>query len=100
MSVESVMPSNHLIFGRPLLLPSVFPSIRVFTNELALHIMWPKYCKSYRKLNMLANDICVNTFIRLPKSHPNLSINELPLGLLLFLLQGDALLSLRKVMLW
>ena len=45
MSIESVMPSNHLILCRPLLLlPSVFPSIRVFSNESALHIRWPKYC--------------------------------------------------------
>ena len=44
MSTESVMPSNHLILCRPLLfLPSIFPSIRVFSNELALHIRWPKY---------------------------------------------------------
>ena len=43
MSSESVMPSNHLILCRPLLLPSIFPSIRVFSNESALHIRWPKY---------------------------------------------------------
>ena len=43
MSVESVMPSNHLVLCCPLLLPSIFPSIRVFSNELALHIRWPKY---------------------------------------------------------
>ena len=44
MSTESVMPSNDLIFCRPLLLsPSIFPSIRVFSNESALHIRWPKY---------------------------------------------------------
>ena len=44
MSIESVKPSNHLILCRPfLLLPSIFPSIRVFSNELALHIRWPKY---------------------------------------------------------
>ena len=43
MSIESVMPSNHLILCRPLLLPSVFQSIRVFSNELALRIRWPKY---------------------------------------------------------
>ena len=44
MSIESVMPSNHLILFRPLLLPpSIFPSIRVFSNESALHIRWPKY---------------------------------------------------------
>ena len=44
MSIESVMPSSHLILCRPLfLLPSIFPSIRVFSNESALHIRWPKY---------------------------------------------------------
>ena len=44
MSFKSVMPSVHLILCCPLLLsPSIFPSIRVFSNELALHIMWPKY---------------------------------------------------------
>ena len=44
MSIESVMPSNHLILCRPLfLLPSVFPSIRVFSSESVLRIRWPKY---------------------------------------------------------
>ena len=43
MSVELVMLSNHLILCRPLLLSSIFPSIRVFSNELALCIRWPKY---------------------------------------------------------
>ena len=44
MSTEPVMPTNHLIFCRPfLLLPSIFPSIRVFSNELALCIRWPKH---------------------------------------------------------
>ena len=44
MSFESVMPSDHLILCYPLLfLPSFFPSIRVFSNELALHLRWPKY---------------------------------------------------------
>ena len=44
MSIESVMPCNHLILCRPLLLLlSMFPSIRVFSNESALHISWPKY---------------------------------------------------------
>ena len=44
MSIELVMPSNHLILCRPfLLLPSIFPSIRVFSNESALRIRWPKY---------------------------------------------------------
>ena len=42
--IESLMPSNHFILCRPLLLPpSIFPSIRVFSNESALHIRWPKY---------------------------------------------------------
>ena len=44
MSIESAIPSNHLILCHPiLLLPSIFPSIRVFSNESALHIKWPKY---------------------------------------------------------
>ena len=44
MSIESVMPSSHLILCRPLFfLPSIFPSIRVFSNESALHIKWPEY---------------------------------------------------------
>ena len=47
MSIESVMPSSHLILCRPLvLLPSIFPNIRVFSNESALHIRWPK-CWSF-----------------------------------------------------
>ena len=45
ISIELVMTSNHLILCRPILFPpSIFPSIRVFSNELALHIRWPKYC--------------------------------------------------------
>ena len=44
MSIESVMPSNHLILCHSLpLLPSIFPSIKVFSSELALPIRWPKY---------------------------------------------------------
>ena len=43
MSIELVMPSNHLMLCCPLLLPSIFPRIRVFSNESALHIRWPKY---------------------------------------------------------
>ena len=47
MSTESVMPSNHLVPCHPLLLPpSIFPSIRIFSSELVLHIMWPK-CWSF-----------------------------------------------------
>ena len=43
MSIESVMPSNHLILCHPLFMSSIFPSIRVFSNESALHVRWPKY---------------------------------------------------------
>ena len=44
MSIKSVMPSNHIILCHPLLLPpSIFPTIRVFSNESAFHIRWPKY---------------------------------------------------------
>ena len=46
MSIESVMPSNHLILCCVLLLPSIYPSIRIFSNESALHIMWRK-CWSF-----------------------------------------------------
>ena len=66
MSIESVMPSSHLILCHPLLLlPSIFPNIRVFTNESALHIRWPKYwsfsfnitpCKKYPGLISLRMD--------------------------------------------
>ena len=50
MSVESVMPSNHLILCRPpLLLPSVFPMIRVFSNELALSIRWPEHIFNFEQ---------------------------------------------------
>ena len=43
MSIESIMPSNHLIHCLPLLMPSIFPSFRILSRELALHITWPKY---------------------------------------------------------
>ena len=43
MSIELMMPSNHLILCHPLLLPSIFPSLKVFSSESALHIRWPKY---------------------------------------------------------
>ena len=53
ISIESVMPYNHLIICLPLLLlPSIFPSIRVFWNEWVLRIRWPKYCWSWNSLEM------------------------------------------------
>ena len=51
MSIESVVPSNHLIFCHPLLLPSIFPSIRVFSNESALRIRWPQYWVVVKSVN-------------------------------------------------
>ena len=44
MSTESLMTSNHFILSLPFLLPSMFPSIRIFSENLALHIRWPEYC--------------------------------------------------------
>ena len=44
MSTESVMPSSHLVLCHPLLLPSIFASIRVFSRKSVLHMRWPKYC--------------------------------------------------------
>ena len=56
MSIESVMPSNHLILCLPLRLSSsVFPSIRIFSNEWALHIRWPKYWNSPLSSALLIN---------------------------------------------
>ena len=67
MSIESVMPSNHLILCHPLLLlPSFFPSIRVFSNELALHIRWPDYwsCASmYMLVHHLVHLSCIIVLI-------------------------------------
>ena len=52
MSIEWVMPSKHLILCRPLLLlPSIFTSIRIFSNESVLHIRWPKYCSFSFNIN-------------------------------------------------
>ena len=57
MSIESVMPSNHLILCHPLLLlPSIFPNIRVFSNESDLYIRWPKYGASASVLLMNIQD--------------------------------------------
>ena len=51
-SIESMMPSNRLILCRPLLLPSIFPSIRVFSNEMILCIRWPKYFQDWFPLEL------------------------------------------------
>ena len=59
MSIESVMPSNHLILYRPLLPPSIFPSIRVFSNESVLLIRWPKYEMKKEKKNPIISSSVV-----------------------------------------
>ena len=63
ISMELVIPPNHLILHRPLLLlPSIFPSIRVFSNESILHIRWPKYWSfSFQYLLNLTQTCCLNT---------------------------------------
>ena len=67
MSIESVMPSNHLILCRTLLSPSIFPSIRVFSNESALRIKWPKYWSFSFSLKFLICRPCLNAaFSKLP----------------------------------
>ena len=94
MSIESVIPSNHLTLCHPIpLLPSIFPSIRVFSNDLALHIRWPKYwsytvdflqdwlvwslcyprdsCKSLlQHQNFKASVLWCSTFFMIQLSHP------------------------------
>ena len=56
--IEAVMPSNHLIICHSLLLlPSIFPSIRVFSNESLLRIMWPKYCSFRKDLVPISQDV-------------------------------------------
>ena len=76
MSIESVMPSNHLILCHPLLLlPSIFPSIQVFSNGSALRIRWPKYWSfsfSISPSNEYSGliDSSVLSFLYSPLSHP------------------------------
>ena len=84
MSIESVMPSNHLILCCSLLLPSIFPSIRVFSKESALYIRWPKYRSfsfSISPSNEYSGMICFRmdwldllAVQRTPKSLPNTAV--------------------------
>ena len=71
MSIETVMPSNHLILCCPLLLPSIFPSIRVFSTESVLCIRWPKYWNNI----LLLFNVCVYVL-----SHSVLSNSLWPFG--------------------
>ena len=65
MSITSVMPTSHLILCRPLLLlPSIFPSIRVFSNESVLHIRWPKYSFKIDWLKLLAVQEILKSFLQ------------------------------------
>ena len=66
MSIESVMPSNHLILCRPLLMPSSFPSIRVFSSESALHIRWPKYLAKVSGVSASASVLPMNIQVWFP----------------------------------
>ena len=64
MSIETVMPFNHLILCCPLLLlPSIFPSIRVFSNESTLRIKWPKYWSFKLEKNLFLNGGVVVSFL-------------------------------------
>ena len=74
MSIESVMPSNHLIFCRPfLLLPSIFPSIRVFSSESVLCIRWPKYWSFSFSITVFRTDFFYNWLVWSPCSPGELS---------------------------
>ena len=81
MSISSVMPSNHLILCCPLLLlPSIFPSIRVFSNESVLHIRWPKYwnfsfsiCPSNEYLGLTRTVVLEKTLER-PLDHTEIKL--------------------------
>ena len=76
MSTESVMPSNHLILCHPLLLPLVFPSVRVFSSESALRIRWPKYWSFSFNIRMLLKSpfIFTRVFMRNHKTNLNLEV--------------------------
>ena len=64
LSTQSIMPSNHLILSHPLLLlPSTFPSIRVFSNELVLHIKWPKYWSFSFKIHWTASAVLSHSVV-------------------------------------
>ena len=73
MSIESVMPSNHLILCHPLLLPSIFPRIRVFSNESVFRIRWPKYW-SFSFSVSPSNEY--SGPISLPRSHQIISVGS------------------------
>ena len=72
-SIRSVLPSYHLILYCPLLLPSIFPSIRVFSNESALHIRWPQ-CWSFSFSISPSNEYTVSLLIKKLFKRPNLAM--------------------------
>ena len=72
MSIKSVMPLNHLILCHPvLLLPSIFPSIRVFSSESALHIRWPKYWSFYFRMKGVLSALFIRKSIHLKERYWN-----------------------------
>ena len=68
MSIELVMPSNHLILCCLLLLPSIFPSNRVFSNESTLHMRWPKYCSFSFSISPSRTDLLQDGLVGSPCS--------------------------------
>ena len=76
MSIESVMPSNHLFFCPFLPLPSIFRSIRVFYNELALHIRWPKYWSFSSVQFSLVAQWCLTLCDPMNRSTPGLPVHH------------------------
>ena len=81
MSIESVMPSNHLILFCPLLfLPSIFPSIRVFSNKSVLHIRWPECCRKGDPFQGLKLGSCLTLGNELSEETHVLTKQEILLG--------------------
>ena len=79
MSIESVMPSNDLILCRPFLLPSIFPSISVFSNESALHLRWPESwsllkCISIKSVMPSNHLILFHPLLLLPSIFPSIRV--------------------------
>ena len=77
MSIELVMPSNHLVPCCPLLLlPSIFPSNKVFSNELALRIRWPKYWSLFQYHSSKASALWHSDFFMVQLSHPYMTTEK------------------------
>ena len=93
MSITSVMPSNHLIISRPLLPPSIIPSIRVFSNESVLHIRWPKYWSFSFSINFTCIQIKYNFCLKESSDSSCYAPLKLKLQYLAHLMLGDDFLE-------